>query len=124
MLVRVREVAPFDLATSPGTIEEPPSRTKACLDVAQAFPVGELSEHHRREVILGRKRSRVSTHRIQLRAPAKLFRMRPLEYLRRHRFPWFIDPRPENAAKYSNRSHLVRPAIIEMVAACESLIRP
>jgi len=87
VFVRIGQIAALDGAANPRVVEQAPARAKARFDVAQALPIGQLGEDHRREVIVGRQRRRVALHRIPHRAARKLFDFQSVENLGEDRSP-------------------------------------
>lgn len=69
--VGVGQIAPGDVAAKPHPVSILVP-TQASLDVPQPFPVSQLREDHREELIPGRELRRVSAHRVQFDATVEL----------------------------------------------------
>lgn len=81
MADRIGQIAALHRATNARVIQQRPPGFEADFDVAQALAIRQLRKDHRREVIVGRQRRGVATHRILRCATRRLFAAEAGEHL-------------------------------------------
>ncbi len=112
LFVGARQIHARHIATNPQTIKLAPSRTQTSLDVAQAFPIGQLGEAHAQKLIPTTESLNLVHAPISIDATFELLWMNPLHQLRKngrlsvHEPILQSVPTPRSMSASSNRSHL------------------
>jgi len=85
-LVRIRQCVARNTAANTHVIKLRARRTETRLDIAQAFPVGQLCERHAQELIPARETLEFVVAIVAIDASAKILRRKKVHQLRENRF--------------------------------------